>query len=381
MRSVLLHAWTVRYDDDKYYLPYTHWVYLNEIVKYYDQVSLFSPVTMSLNAKDEGFICLTEFTNVVVIPLPPSTGYINSIKHFFSYLKIYRDLESFDVTYARYPVPFGWLQKFYCKNSLRIIHFVGDPMDAAENNPNFSQIKKILLTTFFKPEHAMYIWACKSAKVYTNGFHLADKLKKQGITATPLISSTLNADDFYFEENKSITYDSPKLLYIGYLRKAKGVETIIKSFRLLKEKYPKAFLTIVGSGEFEKELRGMVKDFQLSNVSFMGHVDDRIRLNEIIRTHDIFCFASLSEGSPRVILEAMANGINVVSTPVGSLPGVFTDSEDILFADFNNEEMFFEKISLLINDNKLLNSLRCNAFNKVKKYTIESFIKIIFDEE
>ncbi|CAM3389158.1 glycosyltransferase family 4 protein [Aequorivita lipolytica] len=379
-KSILIHAWSIHYDGLSHYLPYTHWVYLNEIVNYYNKVSLLSPVISNSNASKESLVSIKDFHNVSVVPLPASTSYVNTIKHFLSYLKIYRRLTNYHTAYARYPVPFGWLQKLFLKDSNRIIHFVGDPIDAAKNNPNFSVLKKTLLTTFFRPEHSMYLWACKGAKVYTNGYHLAERLEKQGISAIPLISSTLNEDDFFFNDNKVIDSQKPKLLYLGYLRKAKGVETVINAYKKLKEKCPNASLTIVGSGEFEVQLKKIVSDYKLTNVRFLGHVDNRLKLNEIIRDHDIFCFASLSEGSPRVILEAMANGINVVSTPVGSLPRVFKDDVEILFADFNDENQFFEKISRLLNDRELTNSLRLNAFNKVKNFTIESFIKKIFYE-
>ena len=82
----------------------------------------------------------------------------------------------------------------------------------------------------------------------------------------------------------------------------------------------------------------IILENKIYNVTFLGHVDNRIQLNEILRNNDIFCFASLSEGSPRVILEAMANVINIVSTAVGSLPTIFENEKDILFADFNDEK-------------------------------------------
>lgn len=44
MKNLLIQAWTIHKSNDKYYLPYTHWVYLNEIVNYYDEVTLLCPV-------------------------------------------------------------------------------------------------------------------------------------------------------------------------------------------------------------------------------------------------------------------------------------------------------------------------------------------------
>lgn len=380
MKSILVHAWTLHKKENKYYIPYTHWVYLQEIVKYYDKVCLLSPVNKSLQDESQ-YESVSVFENVVVYELPFSEGYIDAVKYFFSYKKAYKELASqYDEVYARYPIPFGWLQQKYFRNKKKIIHFVGDPIDTIVNNPNLSSLKKKLYTTFFKPENYMFTKACKQAKVYTNGFHIAERLKKKGINATPLVSSTLNKNDFYFDNDKQIDTKSPKIIYVGYLRKAKGVETVVNSFALLQKEKPNASLTIVGHGESEDLLKNIVKEKKIKNVLFTGHVDNRDKLNELLKSHDIFCFASLSEGSPRVILEAMANGLAIVSTPVGSLPHTFVDKEDILFANFNDSEDFKNKLLTIFSDKIHYDKIRNNSFKKVATFTIDNFIKKIFYE-
>lgn len=378
--TILIQAWVVHKSNDTYFLPYTHWVYLNEIVKYYDKVTLIAPIKMNENSISEGLLSISEWKSIEVIELPYASTYIRSVKYFRSYLKKYSSLGDFDVSYSRYPIPFGWLQKFYLKKTKRIIHFVGDPIDATKSNPNFSRLKKFILVSFFMPEHLMYIWSCKSATVYTNGFHIAEKLKKSGINATSLISSTLNIEDFHKREIEEINQSEPKILYVGYLRKAKGVETVLYAFKILKKKYPNAKLTIVGSGEFETQLKNITNENKITNVHFEGHVDQRNKLNQIFRSHDIFCFASLSEGSPRVILEAMANNINIVSTPVGALPHIFEDEKDIIYAKFNDPLDFSNKIDKLIQNPQLSLKIRENSYLKAEENTISGFLKKIFYE-
>ncbi len=381
MNNIIVHAWPINQYKDNYYLIYTHWVYLKEISGLYNKVYLLSPMHEINYTESTQLTSIGCFENVEVIKLPASIGYIGAIRHFFSYLKAYRNNNNkAETIYTRYPTPFGWLQMFFFKKARRIIHFVGDPVDTIQSNPRFNKWKKLFLVYFFKPEHWMYLWACKGAEVYTNGNHIAEKLSKQRIIATPLISSTLTQDDFYFNDNKRIDKNQPKLLYIGYLRKAKGIETIINAFKLLKEKLNLATLTIVGSGEFEAELKTIVSSLNLTGVLFKGHIENREAMNHIIRTHDIFCFASISEGSPRVILEAMANGLLVVSTPVGSLPFIFEDNEEIHFVDYNDDIMFFNSILDLLSNQQNANIIRLNAYNKVKSFTIEKFIKSIFSE-
>lgn len=377
MKSILIHAWTLHKKDGEYYIPYTHWVYLKEIVKYYDKVGLLSPTKLNIE-NASSYESLREFSNIEVYELPYSDGYIDAVPYFFKYRNAYKKLAPlYSEVYARYPIPFGWLQKYYFKEKRRIIHFVGDPVDTIINNPSISTLKKQVYTLLFKPEHLMFMKACKGASVFTNGFHIAEKLKKYHIQASPLVSSTLSDNDFYFAE-KSIDSESPRIVYVGYLRKAKGVETVLKSFAILQKVKPYAKLTIVGQGESEEQLKKIIENENIKNVTFKGHIDNRVDLNKILRENDIFCFASLSEGSPRVILEAMANGLAVVSTPVGSLPSTFVDEKEILFADFNKPDDFYSKILKLSENDVMFKNLRENSHRKVKQFTIDKFLKTIF---
>ncbi|WP_051285474.1 glycosyltransferase family 4 protein [Aequorivita capsosiphonis] len=380
MKSIVIHAWTLHKKGDKYFIPYTHWVYLNEIVKYYSKVCLLSPINL-IKSGNSSLETISNYKNVEVYELPYSDGYIDAIKYFFHYKKAYKELaNNYDVVYARYPIPFGWLQSFYFKDKKKIIHFVGDPVDTIKNNPNLSLIKKLLYTKLFMPEHYMFMRACKTAKVYTNGFHISERLKKYNVNSTPLISSTLNDSDFYFEHNKVIDIEAPKIIYVGYLRKAKGVETVIRAFSLLQKEKPNAVLTIVGHGESEGELKQLATRLNLKNIVFLGHIESRDKLNELFRGHDIFCFASLSEGSPRVILEAMANGLAVISTPVGSLPSTFEDRKNILFSDFNDDKDFAKKLKELSSNNETYNHIRANSYSRVTNFKIENFLRNIFYE-
>jgi len=375
-KKLLIHTWTAYYSEGKYYLPYMHWIYLDEIKQYFSKISLIVPVGKINDVND---LILMNFPNVEILSVPFYSTYKGALKTFFHYLCRYYFLSQVDVVYSRYPAPFGWLQKVFFKNKKRIIHYVGDPLDAALHNPNFSKIKKTILTTLFIPENRLFLWACKGAKVFTNGFDIAEKLKLNNINAQPLISSTLIEEDFYFTE-KNINSIAPKIIYIGYLRTAKGVETIIRAFNKFLNDYPEAILSIVGEGEFEYDLKKIVNSFEIEkSVIFYGFIDDRKRLNSLLRNHDLFCFASLSEGSPRVILEAMANGINVLSTPVGSLPIVFADNKEIIFAKFNNENDFYFKMIEIFKKPEKMSKIRLEAFNKVKKLTIKNFIKSIFE--
>ncbi|RVU00726.1 glycosyltransferase [Mucilaginibacter limnophilus] len=382
MEKLLIHAWVVHKQNGKYFLPYTHWIYLQQIVKYYSHICLISPVKKIADGGDDKLFSLEEFTNLSVYELPNSNySYAGAIKHIGSYYNAYKRLHKhFDKVYVRYPVPFGWLSKLFFKDADRTIHFVGYPLEVTKLNPELSTFKKNLLLFLFRPEHSLYVWACKGAKVFTNGHHIKENLCKQGVNATAVISSTLVESDFYFDEYKQIDTANVKLLHIGYLRKWKNIDVIIKAFKLLLADKPGATLTIVGEGECKEQLKSLAVQLQIADkVDFKPHASRRDELTGYLRTHDIFCFSSISEGSPRVILEAMANGINVLSSRVGSLPFIFTHKVDIAFAD-NNEQDFYNKLIKITADAGLMASIRANAFDKAQQFTIAAFIRTIFNQ-
>lgn len=379
---LLIHAWVV-YKKDQYYLPYMNWIYLKEIVKYYDEVILLAPeVLIKEDHIITGMNKLSSFKNVKIKSLPEAHSYISNIKYLFNYILRYNQLSKykFNVIYSRYPSPFGWLQRFYGNDkTYRIIHYVGEPLDTIEKNPNLSRVQKKLYSFFFSFENLMFDVASRYAdKVYTNGHHIANKLKKKNINAIPVISSTLNEDDFYFQNDKIIDLNALRIIYVGYLNKAKGIEVIIEAFKIFQKIYPLSKLTIVGKGELEEKIKQIVIEDNLKNVILTGHIDDRMKLLELFRNNDVFAFGSFSEGSPRVILEAMANGLAVVSTPVGSLPSIFENNKDILFAEFNSPVDFANKFKLFANDINLLNKVRMNSYNKTTAFTIQDFLKNIF---
>ncbi|WP_201607907.1 glycosyltransferase family 4 protein [Psychrobacter immobilis] len=378
--KVLIQAWGVYKYDNAYYIEYSHSIYLRSIEKKYKKIYLVSP-TKIINKDQVSKLSKIDTNIIKIFELPPFSSYSNAYKNFFHYIKLYKKIKDivFDSVYTRYPSPFGWLQMLYFKDN-RVVHYVGDPIDTILKNDELSLIKKSSKILFFMPEYFLFIISSlKADKVFSNGHHIANKLSKFGIDVEPLISSTLTDSDYYENKNYISRNHKIKLVYVGYLRKAKGVKVLLQALEILNTLYPDLFsLTIVGEGEERKTLSEIAKKSGL-DVVFLGHVDDREHLNNILRDHHIFCFASISEGSPRVVLEAIANGLFVVTTPVGSLPYIFKDYEDILFFDFNDAKALANRVVELCEDVELQNNMKENSFKKVQGFKIDEFIRKAFN--
>ena len=384
MKHLLVHAWALHKCNGEYFIPYTHWIYVREMAPYFDKLTLLSPVKDQPQAP-RGMKRLSDAKrDVNVEELPWFNSYAGAIKHFLAYRNAYKKCSTICThVYVRYPTPFGWLSMYYFDPKRRIIHFVGDPVHTIKSNPDVPLLTKYLKTGVFLPEHGMYLKACRTAaKVFTNGDHLQKKLAKAGIHAAALISSTLVDNDFWFDDTKTIDTNSPRLLHAGHLRKAKGLDTLIDAFSKVHKQIPLATLTVVGDGEQINHLKQRIDKMGIAQYCRLtGHVENRAAYNALLRTHDIFVFTSISEGSPRVIAEAMANGLPVVATPVGSLPATFRDGRHLLFAPVNNSQEIARKIIELAQNPAQAKMLSRNAFDLVKEHTLQHFIQQIFGED
>ena len=76
------------------------------------------------------------------------------------------------------------------------------------------------------------------------------------------------------------------------------------------------------------KLKDIAKKLGLDNsISFFGEVGFGPDLFKIYNSSDLFVLPSMTEGSPRVILEAMAFKIPVISTTVGNIPFLLSNKK------------------------------------------------------
>lgn len=376
----LLTAWNLQKEEDCYWIANTHYCYLEFISKKYDQVYLISTVNEKISVNKE-FNNLNTLPNVKVMALPYVSSYISSQKKVLAFYKIIKQVSAeVDLFYTRVPDPFCWMPSLLFGKKT-IMHFVGDAIDATKYNEKWSSIKKKIIIAGYWPNYWLTLKAAKKSKVYTNGGHLAERLKKYKIDATPVISSTIRRDSLTLPLPDLLSHTGKlRLIYIGYIRYAKGMHCLMNLWEELHRQHIDFHFDMVGNGEMFADIETFINKNSLqSYVTLHGHIDNRLKLNEMLRKSDLFIFPSLSEGSPRVVIEAMAQGIPVVSTPVGSLPHSFAEKEDIRFFDYNDVDGIVSVINEYLENKKPFLRQRDNALEKVKEnYTIESFLSKVF---
>ncbi len=379
MRIALYTSWKIDCDENHiYYFPFTHYVYTKFASENFEEVYVVAS-TRTIHSKSAEYKSL-DLSNVHVISVPNFSSFLSAQILFFHYLKAINKIrKKVDIIYVRAHAPYSWLPSFIFNKKI-IMHFVGDAIGATLKNEKWSKLKKIVMIIGYYPDYLLTLFAARISTAYANGDLLASKISKFGVRIKPVVSSTVSK----FEMNDKLP-ELPKqiltLIYVGYLRNAKGINTIMSLIELLNNSKVNFLFHIVGDGEMFNELNSFINRLGLSNnVILHGHIDERTLINSLYLSSDLFIFPSLSEGSPRVVIEAMSQGIPVLSTPVGSLPSSFNDHEDIHFFDYSDINSLRSLIDSYIINSAPFIIARNNAYEKVKKfYTLEQFLKIVFE--
>lgn len=116
--------------------------------------------------------------------------------------------------------------------------------------------------------------------------------------------------------------------WVGRITSEKGPDVLLDAFELLADAPFTA--SVVGDGRLREGLAARTAQGPLDGrVRWVGGVPEAYR---ILPGFDLLVLSSRTEGTPMVLLEAMAAGVPIVTTRVGGIPDVVSDEEAILVA-------------------------------------------------
>jgi glycosyltransferase involved in cell wall biosynthesis len=114
-------------------------------------------------------------------------------------------------------------------------------------------------------------------------------------------------------------------LYMARVERNKGIFDAIDFFELFSATYShlRTVFYIAGDGSALEEAKAYVKNWNITNIAFLGHVNG-VDKYSALQNADIFLFPSNhGEGMPNSVLEAMACGCFIVTTQVGGIKDFF----------------------------------------------------------
>lgn len=170
------------------------------------------------------------------------------------------------------------------------------------------------------------------------------------------------------KEELQIPQDDLVIGSIGRLVPQKNIPCFLEIARQLLLLGEKATFLIIGDGKLKNDLISLATQMGLRHkVRFLGVRND---IDEIYKILDYLFLTSNWEGLSNVLLEAMANGITVISTDVEGVKEIIRNGENGFIVDVEDVDGFVNIIRQLDKQKRLLISK--NAIDKIKKdFSIE----------
>ena len=175
-----------------------------------------------------------------------------------------------------------------------------------------------------------------------------------------------------YEGEKPGEAKEPVIFAAGRLTGVKGFDLLIKSWKMLEERYPKWKVLISGEGEDRYILEEQKEAERLNNFHFIGNVTN---IDHFYNISEIFVLPSRDEGFGMVLLEAMEFSLPVVSYSCKAGPGeIVIDGENGYLVEPENVEMFAQKLELLMKDEELRRRMGRCARESVKRFGREQIL-------
>jgi len=116
--------------------------------------------------------------------------------------------------------------------------------------------------------------------------------------------------------------DGKLIVYVGRLERSKGVVDLLDAFAMLAKKRPDLSLVLVGDGAARQECAERAA--QLGAQVTLAGARPLAEVPRWMAACDLLTLPSWNEGTPNVLLEALACGRRVVATRTGGIPDVVT---------------------------------------------------------
>ena len=192
------------------------------------------------------------------------------------------------------------------------------------------------------------------------------KVQPQKIIVLP---NAVNIPEFTTKE----VQNPINILFMGRIEKNKGLKEIISALELLKESQSFRF-KIAGDGPDKVEFIDECKRKIPNHFDYLGVVSGVEKENILLCSH-IFILPSYYEGLPYALLEAMANKLVPIVTPVGVIPEIIIDNQNGYIVPIHDFQSIYRKLLEIIEDKSIITCLGENAYHTAKSnFSLKNYI-------
>lgn len=171
-----------------------------------------------------------------------------------------------------------------------------------------------------------------------------------------------------FVKSRKSNKDEIRIFSVSNLKESKGIQLNLEAISRLRNKYVNLQYDIIGTGDFEKSLKRLVRKLNLENqVRFLGKIEHD-KLLDCILDYDIFSLPSYNEGFGVAYIEAMSKGIPVIGVKGEGIEDVIKNGYNGFLVNRKDVDDLCDILDKLIQDREKRIKIGINGKNTVKNY-------------
>ena len=349
--------------------------YVDSLAPYFDKVVLCVPVFDQAPASGSR----VRATNVTLAPLP----YFPGPRQFYPMLpsihgRLRAWVEQCDVVHLRVPTPAAIFafRLARARHKPVFLLVVGD-YAALLPHLGYRGIKKALFGAYVGFEEWALRHMTARALTFTNGAALRDKHEGQGARVIETKTTTLSDHDIA-DRVDTCTGPDIRLLTVSRIDPRKGLRALPALVASLAASGINVTADIVGPtigliGDSERD--AIQADANAAGIGDRVRLPGPIALDRLMplyRDYDIFVLPTRpGEGIPRVLLEAMAAGLPIVTTRVSGITSLITDEENGLLVHDASPEQLTRAVRKLIETPSLRQRIIAGGYATARAHTLE----------
>jgi len=173
---------------------------------------------------------------------------------------------------------------------------------------------------------------------------------------------------------KSFNRDALKFVHVSAINNtAKGHYELLKVMSSFKEQGLKHKLTFIGGGTLLNKFKNLSSEWALNDqVEFLGQFSNPSDIADKLKASDLFILPTMTEGLPRVILEAMATGLPCIATNVGGIPELLSEHA---LVEPQNEKSLKARILNFASENSILEVESNRNYYRSLEFSLDNISK------
>jgi glycosyltransferase involved in cell wall biosynthesis len=161
---------------------------------------------------------------------------------------------------------------------------------------------------------------------------------------------------------------APSLLVTRHLDPIYNTECLLRAFRIIKERFPEATLSVAGDGSEAIRLRELVSGWRLEGVKFLGPVAHH-ELPSLYAAHDVYVNSSNVDNFPGALVEAACCGLPIVTTGAGGIPSMIKHRQSGIVVRLNDDKALAMGVIEIIEHPEFGRSLALQARRSAEQFS------------